>query len=284
MHCIICNYARASEFLQTPGIIGNMSTNILAIILIILSGFATGMLVNYLADVLPIQRKLVRPFCINCQTTRPLKEYFLFWRRCANCGEKRSWRVYLVIVVLVFLALYLWQDQRRDLAFIPSLIWMAFFGVVTVIDVEHRLILLPVSIFGIILGLITGVWLHGLYNTIIGGLIGFACMLVFYLLGIVFVKLVSWLRGPMMDDVALGDGDVFLSTVIGLLLGRQAIVWALLITLLLAGFISFIYMVFMKLRGLYRHDLALPFGPFLVSSAMLLLFLKELIYSIWRLF
>lgn len=260
-------------------IIGRM---FLYFLLIALTGWVGGMLVNYLADVLPHGRRLVRPFCYQCQAAQPWGNYLLWPRRCAQCGARRPLRVYVVEACMILLALYLWSDQGRALPFAPSMAWMVFFGVVMVIDIEHRLILHPVSAVGAVMGLFTGIWLHGLRSTLIGGAVGFGSMLAFYLLGIGFVMLMSWLRGPV-DEVALGYGDVNLSAVIGLLLGWQAIVWGLIITLLLAGAASLSYMVFMKLRGLYRHDLALPFGPFLVSSALLLMFLKELVYSIWRL-
>jgi prepilin signal peptidase PulO-like enzyme (type II secretory pathway) len=39
----------------------------------------------------------------------------------------------------------------------------------------------------------------------------------------------------------------------------------------------------MLIRKQYRPDLALPFGPFLIGSVVILLYLKETIYWVWSL-
>ena len=105
-------------------------------------------------------------------------------------------------------------------------------------------------------------------------------MLAFYVMGIGFIKITSKLRGPI-DEVALGFGDVNLSCVIGLILGWPGIGAGLIITLLLSGIISLIYILYKIARKQYRPDLALPFGPFLVASAVFLIYLKDTIYWIW---
>ena len=159
---------------------------------------------------------------------------------------------------------------------------MTYFGVVIVIDIEHRLILHPVSIVGLIVGLAYGTRLHGLANTLTGGVIGYAAMLGFYYLGKGYVYLYSKLRGPL-DEVALGFGDVNLSGVIGLLLGWPGIGAGLIFTLLLSGFAGMVVIVVAAIRRQYRPDIAMPYGPFLVTSTIFLLFLKKIIFSIWSL-
>jgi hypothetical protein len=64
-------------------------------------GWVTGMLVNYLADVLPLRRRFAAPLCTVCQAEIPPVNYWLWPRRCPACGKHRRWRVWLVEVGLL---------------------------------------------------------------------------------------------------------------------------------------------------------------------------------------
>jgi len=155
---------------------------------------------------------------------------------------------------------------------------LLYFGVVVVIDVEHRLILHPVSLVGALLGLGVGIWAHGMQSTLIGGIAGFGIMLAFHGFGNLFARLMARLRGAEIDEVALGFGDVNLSGVLGLLLGWPGIVGGLLLAILLGGVVSLFYLVFMLILRRYRIFTAIPYGPFLVASAVLLLYFHDVIW------
>jgi len=151
--------------------------------LIVLLGWICGALVNYLADVLPWRRKLVAPFCTQCQKAVPWKDYLLWPRRCPACGERRTWRAWLVEVIYMAAAIWLWFSPPPGLGFILGLVVLVYFGVVVVIDMEHRLILHPVSIVGAVLGLGVGIYMNGIQETLIGGVVGVWVMWGFYKLG-----------------------------------------------------------------------------------------------------
>jgi leader peptidase (prepilin peptidase)/N-methyltransferase len=263
------------------------STGLFAIIVgmimlipVLLAGWLAGIIVNYLADVLPLQRRLTKPFCLSCRTEQNWRRYLLWPRRCDQCHAPRSTRTYIVEIFFILASIYLWKIKLDGISYLPGLVLAVYFGVVAVIDIEHRLILHPVSIVGFVLGTIYGVLLHGLKSTLIGGAVGFASMLLIYIMGIGYVRLAGWLGRPT-DEVALGYGDVNLSGVIGLLLGWPGVGAGLVITILLSGLISLGYIVVMKCRRQYSPDLALPFGPFFVASAVILIYLKDAIYWVW---
>jgi leader peptidase (prepilin peptidase)/N-methyltransferase len=151
-----------------------------------------------------------------------------------------------------------------------------YFAVVTVIDLEHRLILHPVSWTGAVLGLGLGIWQHGLLDTLLGGAAGFGTMFALYLLGDRFARWIARRRGKALDEVALGFGDVNLLGVIGLILGWPGIVAGLVLGILIGGLVSFLYIVGMALVRRYQAFTAIPYGPFLVASALLLLFFKDI--------
>ena len=75
-----------------------------------------------------------------------------------------------------------------------------------VIDIEHRLILEAISvpsmvIFGLI-GIIDPA--RGIGKTLIGGLAGFAFVLLLYFLGSLFSRLMARVRGRELEEVAFG--------------------------------------------------------------------------------
>jgi leader peptidase (prepilin peptidase)/N-methyltransferase len=149
---------------------------------------------------------------------------------------------------------------------------MLFFVLVVVIDIEHRLILHPVSLVGVAIGGLVGWWMHGLLPTLIGGLVGFGTMYLLFKFGELFTRISSRLRGEPIDEVALGFGDVNLSGVLGLLLGWPVILMGLILAILAGGLYSLVYLLLSIVLGRYRSFEAMPYAPYLILAAALLLF------------
>lgn len=249
----------------------------------ILLGWAVGLAVNYLSDVLPATRMLSQPACPNCNSNYATTDYLLF-QACKTCGRRRSIRTWVIMAAMVGLSVYVWMAPPKLLGYYPGLLLLAYFGVVFVIDLENRLILHPTSIFGAILGLGIGWKSHGLVPTLIGGLFGFGIMYALYYLGILFSKY----RARKMneagreadDEEALGGGDVILGGILGLTLGWPLIWFGLLLGVLAAGIFGAVLIVIMLIRQKYREQammLFIPYGPFLISSAFFVIFLPHLV-------
>jgi leader peptidase (prepilin peptidase)/N-methyltransferase len=242
-------------------------------------GWLSGWLVNYLADTLPATRKFSRPACSQCQTPFGWDDYLLF-RNCAACGKRRSLRTLVVQASLTIAAILLWIFPRSGFPFILALILFIYLSLVFVIDLEHRLILHPVSLTGAILALLVGVYLrsdtsilHGITSTLIGGAVGFGIMLVFYYVGEWYVRYMSKKRGMSAEEVALGFGDVNLAGILGLLLGWPGISAGLLFAVLAGGLISLLIIVGMLITKKYKAFTAIPYAPFLILSALYLLYI-----------
>lgn len=240
-----------------------------------LIGWLAGAVINYLADVLPWRRRLVAPFCVHCQAPFPVGNYFLWPRRCPTCGRGRGLRAWLVEIAAIVLTVWMWRVPPVELGFWLGMLVLVFFGVVVVIDLEHRLILHPVSIVGAVLGLGLGWYVHGLPRTLIGGGFGFVVMGLFYFLGEQIVKLVARRRGQSTEEVALGFGDVNLSGVLGLMLGWPGILVGLVLGVFIGGAVSLVYILGMALARRYRLFTAIPYGPFLIMGAVLLIYFHE---------
>lgn len=260
--------------------------NVTLLIPIVL-GWIAGLFINYAADVLPLTRRFSQPACTHCQTPLSWKDY-LTLRRCPNCGTSRSLRTWLVQILTTASFVYFWLFPSKALGIPLGMLVIIYFGIITVIDLEHRLILHPTSLAGAVLGLIVGTVIHsradglllGAAKSLLGGLFGFGVMFLLYQFG----ALVARYRARKMqatgqapdDEEALGGGDVYLAGVLGLMLGWPFIWDALLLGVLLGGLISFFFLVALVVRRRYSSEALMtfiPYGPYFIIGAFYKLFL-----------
>ena len=247
----------------------------------ILSGILAGVVVNYLADVLPSTLRLGRPVCTNPDCKKPFPwTGYLFLQRCNNCLKPRACRTFAMLLLCIISALFLWFESPLKLGFTLSIIVLAYLYLVALIDLEHRLILGPLSIAGVILTAATGILLNGWLSTLIGGLVGFAIMVLFYLFGKLFTRLRARRLGqdPKEMEEALGSGDVTLATILGLLLGWPLIWFGLLLGVLMGGLISLVIIIIMLVKRKSKEQALMtffPLGPAYIFSAILLVYLPN---------
>jgi len=180
----------------------------------------------------------------------------------------------MVLVLFLVLAGLLWLYPPPS-GFWAAMLVVAYFGLVIVIDFEHRLVMHPVSIAGAIIGLSMGTWQHGFLNTILGCIAGFLLMLALYYLGIWFVKLLSRKREMSGVDEAIGFGDVILSGIMGLFLGWPGIIAGMLLMIVLGGLVSLVILIVQVTRHTYKAYSAIPYAPFIALAAMILLLLAR---------
>jgi leader peptidase (prepilin peptidase)/N-methyltransferase len=253
-------------------------------------GWLAGLFINYASDVLPHTRRFSRPACRDCQTTYAWIDY-LTLRACRNCGIMRSLRTWLVQLLTPASFAYFWSFPPKALGLPLSLIVLTYFAVITVIDLEHRLILHPTSLFGAGLGLFVGItiyrgalgrpFLNAVGSSLLGGVIGFGFMYVLYLLGMYVARYRARklnAEGQADDgEEALGGGDVYLAGVLGLMLGSQFIVNGLASGILLGGLVSLVLVIVLLFRRRYLSQSLMtfiPYGPYLIAGAFRVLFLN----------
>ena len=250
-------------------------------------GWMAGLFINYVADVLPLTRRFSQPVCRHCKNSFSWSDYLLL-RACRNCMTPRSLRTWVVQILTTAAFVYFWLFPPRALGLFLGLLVIVYFGIITVIDLEHRLILHPTSLAGAVLGFIVGTVIHsradglllGAGKSLLGGLFGFAVMFLLYQFG----SLVARYRARKMqaagqapdDEEALGGGDVYLAGVLGLMLGWPFIWDVLLLGVLLGGVISLFFIAALFVRQRYSSEALmtfLPYGPFFILSAFYKLFL-----------
>lgn len=247
------------------------SWSFLTILGIILIGWITASLVNYLSDVLPTTRRFSPALCRNCSRAFLITDYLLL-KPCPDCFKSRNFRSWLVTIFIVVFAILEYLYSLGRLGFGVSLVVIAYLSLVAVIDFEHRLILHPVSISGAILGIFIGSWQHGIKATLIGGAFGLGLMFLVFYLGVLFGKWLTKIKKIPVEEEAFGFGDVALSGVLGLFLGWPGIAGGLLLAVLLGGVGSLMVLIFSLITKKYHAFMAIPYGPFLVLGAFLLLF------------
>lgn len=255
-------------------------------------GLIVGGLINVLADDLPQRRNPRLPHYPD-DTPRPPSAWFgitafLTGQRQSPNGARLSWRYPLTELgtVAAFVLTLLAVDNDPAMTAMQLIFWLIYMAIlvlVTVIDLEHKLILFVVMIpsMGLALldALLNPVTLYGpnLQDALVGGAVGFGISYLFYLGGFVFVYVSSQMRGYDLNEVAFGFGDVMLFTFSGLILGPQALLFAMFITVLAGAFGAVLFLAERNLRPGRRYRLftALPYGPYIVFGTICMLLFSE---------
>lgn len=264
---------------------------IVVTILYILLGWLAGIMINHAADILPKRETVWQTLrCVNCHTPHQTYSALIAWltgrQLCEQCGQPRHPNPRAIIVELVgpliFMVLLARSGLSLELAI--NTCYTVILILVTVTDLEHKLIfnvvMLPAILLAILLAFITpldGYWsfanncrsliLHffNLFLTppdafwqvaLLGGATGFFLSYLAFILG-------TLTYGPG----ALGTGDVTLSVFLGLILGLPYI----LLTLVLAVFLGAIVPVLLLLSRQISRRSYIPYGPFLTISGWFML-------------
>ncbi len=292
-------------------------------ILIIIIGLIAGGIVNILADDLPLRRAIRTPRYVTDDKKRAIHIYdeeadaltqqddekrpfiawlgitaFLFGKRTSPGGTKLSWRYPLaeiLTVIFMFIALYAVQNNQELVNINPVqfTIWLAYmmiFALITVIDVEHKLILFIVIIPSLGLALVdtllTTFITDGFYppqvqEALIGAVMGFGVFFLMYNGGFIFTYIMGKLRGQEINEIAFGYGDVMMATLSGLILGWRSLIFAMFITVFIGAFGALIYLVSRRFIGAkYSAFTALPYGPYIVIGTMAMLLYRESIIEL----
>lgn len=185
-----------------------------------------------------------------------------------------SWRYPLTemfTAALMILTYFVLQD--RDFTLVETsvyLFYMFVFSVITIIDIEYRLVLFIVVVPSMVLAVLVAYLFPiepTLRDSLSGGLMGFGIFAAMFIGGIVFNLLVN-----RNGATAFGFGDVMLITLCGFLLGFGETFFAIfLITFLGAGG-AVIYIVARSFvfRD-YQRFTAIPYGPYIVAGTIIML-------------
>lgn len=262
------------------------------LIIAALIGLLLGILVNFLSDFLPQQRAditIEEGDAVAKKTSYARKEakgdsvpsvYGLLRKALSSDGYSRpafssAARYPLTEVGLIIISVYLVVGNQLTFSYAVLVFYMALFALITVIDIEHRLVLNIVMFPAFVIGLLEVT----LNNRIkfADGMMGYAIaqiiVMAFYLLGFVYLWVINTNRENPVNEVAFGFGDVTLATFCGLIVGNPG-VYFMLFWMVFFGALSAIgtIVIFQLLRGgRFRAHMAIPYGPSIVLAAAVLL-------------
>lgn len=249
-----------------------------------LLGILVGGVVNWLADYLPYTARLGAPRYSD-GAPRPLSAWlgisaFLVNQRSSAQGASLSFRYPLTELITAALFAYIAaQSGGNALRAFFLMGNVAILILITVIDLEHRMILylviVPACLYALLGAALLGEQLVPslrFVDYLIGGAVGFGLFFLMFLGGILFNYIASNARGEPITESAFGDGDVLLATLAGFMLGWQALLYAVLIAVFAGGFGALLYLSLrLLLRGRYEWFTALPYGQYIVLGTLIML-------------
>jgi leader peptidase (prepilin peptidase) / N-methyltransferase len=243
-----------------------------------LLGLAIGSFGNVVVYRLPLGRSLVAPAssCPHCGASIrhrhnvPVLGWLMLRGRCADCAAPISSRYPLVEITTaaLFVALTIRLVHLDQVPALPAYLYLGAAGVVlSLIDIDvHRLpdsIVMPSYVILPVLLTTAAAWQHdwvGLERALAGGLALFC----FYL-AVAFAY-----------PAGMGFGDVKLSGLLGAMLAYLS--WGTLVVGAFAGFVlGSAVGVVMIMAGSGTRKTLLPFGPFMISGALVGIFAGDLL-------
>jgi leader peptidase (prepilin peptidase)/N-methyltransferase len=259
-----------------------------------LIGWLVGVFINHAADVLPHRLRLGEVSrCVVCGTPRPpiarsaVLGYLSGRRVCLGCGAPLPLRSVVVEVITpaIFVGL-LWRYGLSAHLGLLSL-YSAILILVTVTDLEHRLILHVVMVPALLLAVAGSFFNQDMpyQRALLGGAVGLISLYGLFLLAQPVSALMSRLSGREVSEVPFGFGDVTLGAFVGLITGLPGVILALVITLLSAGLGAAVYwFVRAVIQRKYTLFTPIPYGPFLVLGGFIMMvYGPEIIewYIVW---
>ena len=238
------------------------------ILFLLLLGWLTGAIVNHLATVLPAKETIFQaPYYLDSHAVKPPKAwsaiiaYLTRTQRCPETERAIGGRFLAVEIATPGLFIFLGQHFGLSPYLFFALSYTAILVLLTVTDLEHRLIQNVVILPAILLA-IAGSFFTPHFNwqlAIIGGASGFVS---FYILAVLA-------RG------GLGSGDVTLSAFLGLITAFPHVVLALVLGMLFGGVVSFLLLITRRVT----MKTFIPYGPFLIITGWIVFIWGEAIWG-----
>lgn len=276
--------------------------DVLQMLIAAIAGLLVGGVVNVLADDLPDEEGVqIRAPHYPDGSPRPWLGILAFLQGKRSVPDGSRYPVVEVVLAVGFAALVWRYPLGAQLFF--YFFYAAWFVLITVIDLEHRLILLVTIIPAALVALLdaalapnpnlrvvytppsTGVsttitfragGAPTLLDSLIGGAVGFGIFWLFWYGGVLFNKLRAGDADPETLEVAFGFGDVTLALVCGLILGWRALFFAIIITVFAGAIGGIIWMVSRLFsKSGYAMFTPLPYGPYVVFGTVVMLFFKD---------
>ena len=229
-----------------------------------------------------VESLLERSHCPHCKKTVrwfdniPLLSFILLSARCRDCGEKISWQYPIVElttgIMFALLGTYFFNLDITA-SWLMTAYYLVVFSLLLIIFVydlkymEIPMLILWIGVAVTIAYFVFADWqnfslaVHYIDLQLVSGLIGGAVAFLFFF-ALSFYSKETW----------MGYGDAYLGLLIGLIVGWPGIIATLMVAFIIGAVIS------VALMGLSQKTLKsqVPFAPFLVSAAFIMIVLPHM--------
>lgn len=240
-----------------------------------LFGLVIGSFLNVCIYRLPRGQSIVTPrsYCPECgrfihwYDNVPVFSYLLLGGRCRNCKKSIPFRYPFVELITGLFSFFVYLKFGAHLSYFFYFIFLAApLIALTFIDLDHQIIPDVISLSGIITGIIANLFIspEPIIPTLLQSLTGI-------LAGGGSLFLISWIYEKLRHQEGIGGGDVKLAAMLGAFFGWKGVFLILLLSSFLGSVIG-IFLVLFYRKGL---QLAIPYGPFLATGALLYLFFGQ---------
>jgi leader peptidase (prepilin peptidase)/N-methyltransferase len=240
-------------------------------ILIFVWGLCIGSFLNVCIFRLPAAQSLIHPrsTCPRCQTpikfydNIPVVSYVVLRGRCRHCGQPIALRYPLVELLTGFFALAAYLKFGLTWASLVYFMFIAALLVITFIDLDHRIIPDLISLPGIPI-FFAASWIipqMTWFDSLVGIIVGGGSLLT-----------VAWVYKLITHKDGMGGGDIKLLAMIGALVGWQGVLMTIFVASATGTLAGFLHMLQARQRNM---KLAIPFGPFLATGALVYIFWGE---------
>lgn len=248
----------------------------MVIVFLFIIGICVGSFLNVLADRLPKGEDVIkgRSHCDYCKHTLqwfeliPLVSFLLQKGKTRCCRKHLSLQYPLSELLCGIGFVFLYYSSSSLLMYIISLCIFSSFFVIFIADLKYEVI--PMEM--IIIGFLSALVFHAIPSIRLGPLLPF--MYSAFGAGLFFFGIWVLTKGK-----AMGDGDIYLASLLGFLLGFPQIIISLYAAFLTGALVGVILICSRK-KSLKAH---IPFGPFLILGYGITLLWGEKILEIWRL-
>ncbi len=228
---------------------------------IFIAGLIVGSFLNVVIFRLEKNKSFIfgRSVCLGCNNqivwhdNIPVVSFLLLRAKCRNCRRPISWQYPAVELATAIIFIWLFSRFGINFKFFSLIIFSCFLLVIFVYDLKHYLILDRVSIPAMVAALLLNLMLRlGFVNLLLGAIIG----------GVFFAFQFFVSKGKWV-----GDGDIRLGFLMGLMLGWKMLLVALFLAYLIGSFVSILLMIFSN----KKMSSQIPFGPFLALATFITL-------------
>ena len=241
---------------------------------ILFLGLILGSFVNVCIHRIPKKKSIIFPgsHCMSCnepispRDNIPVFSYLLLNGKCRQCTKSIS-AIYPIIELVTALLLLLgFIKLGISIKFLIFCIIGPALLIISIIDINHKIIPDIITIPGILFGLIAGSYLVGLKDSSLGLLVG----------GSIFL-IISEIYYRIRGRIGMGGGDIKFIAAAGALVGVQQIVLIVFISSFMGSLVGLVGLAGKKVNALSK----IPFGPFLSGGTLIVYFWGEQIIQMY---